>query len=609
MSRRSDHLKRLILNLNRRLQILTERQALHGLETSPAILMEIEDIKAEIAERQAELESFVESTAAIDTTPSDNVPEPFPLTAESGSSITATSPVSIFICYKRHINPDQQLATYLDQFLTTQEHDVFIDLKLQPGQTWLEEIDRRIKASDFLIVLLSEESANSEMVQAEIRRAYEYQKWQGHPRILPVRMAYEGLLPYSIDVFLDPLQYVIWYSQADDERVGYDILAAIAGRMPQQRPIEVSSVGQKNIISEDGYPVPDEDSLHPPLPACDPRFLLEELEAPGGTVKLRDKFYVEREADAHLKRQIVKAGTITTVRASRQKGKSSLLVRGIHYARQNGAKVVSLDLQRVDMDYLESPERFLHYLAKFIVRKLWLNVAAVEKLWLDPMGPQEKLTYLLEDYILAASDTPIVLAIDEADSLLQTSFYNDFFGMVRSWNNSAAYDEQWEKLNLVLVISTEPYLLIDDASQSPFNAGLKLYLEDFNDRQVRDLNWRHGSPVRESDFAQLMSLLNGHPYLTRKALYTLVTERLTWADLTRVAAEDEGPFGDHLRRQLWLLRDEPELKTALKQVVYNKGCPDEGSLFRLLRAGLVQRNGDICTCRCDLYRIYFEDKL
>jgi hypothetical protein len=162
---------------------------------------------------------------------------------------------------------------------------------------------------------------------------------------------------------------------------------------------------------------------------------------------------------------------------------------------------------------------------------------------------------------------------------------------------------------LVLVISTEPYLLIDDVSQSPFNVGLKLELADFSEAQVRDLNRRHGSPVAEPYLAQLMTLLNGQPYLTRKALYTLVTERVTWPNLLQVATSAQGPFGDHLRRHHWGLRDKPQLQKALAQVIHSNRCSDELALFRLLRAGLIKGSGDVYTCRCDLYRLYFKDKL
>jgi len=514
----------------------------------------------------------------------------------------------LFIAYRRHIGPDQKLATFLHKFLTAHGHNAFIDTTMRTGQAWLEEIDRQIKASDFLVVLLSQDSADSEMVQAEVRRAYEYRRLQGHPHILPVRMAYEGLLPYSIDAFLDPLQYVAWRSEQDDERVGRDILAAIEGRLPRQSPIGAILPDMTLTLSEDGRPVADKETLSCPLPEFDPRFLAE-LEAPGGTLKLRDGFYVEREADAQLRSQIVRAGAITTIRAARQTGKSSLLVRGVHHARQNGAKIVNLDMQRVDPDRLAAPDLFLRYLAECLVHQLRLDPTQVEKSWSGSLGPQDKLTYLMEDYILPESDGPIVLALDEVDRLLNTPFYSDFFALMRSWHNSAAYDEQWDKLNIVMVVSTEPYLLISDLNQSPFNVGLKLYLVDFDAAQVHDLDRRHGSPVVERNLAEFMELLNGHPYLTRKALYELVTRGWTWADLVRAAPTDEGPFSDHLRHYHWLLRNEPDLREALKQVVRREVCPDDVSFFRLLRAGLVKGSGDVCRCRCDLYRRYFEGKL
>jgi len=523
---------------------------------------------------------------------------------------SSTALAHFFICYKRNVEPDQTLARYLYDFLTAQGHEVFIDSTLRTGEAWLEEIDRQLKASDFLVVLLSKASADSEMVKAEVSRAYEYRRRspQGKPHTLPVRIAYEGLLPYSIAAFVDPLQYVVWQNEADNERIAYEIMAAIEGRLPQQEPIQTQPVAGGRTISEDGRIISDDESLHPPLPEFDPRFL-EELEAPGGAVKLRDRFYIEREADVRLKREVVKSGTTTTIRAARQTGKSSLLVRGMHHARENGAKVVYFDLQSVDSNHLTSLDVFLRYLAEVVIHELRFDVAEVEKLWRGSLGPQGKLTYLMADYVLPKSDGLIVLAMDEVDSLLKTDFYKDFFALLRSWHNRRAFDERWDMLNIVMAISTEPYLLIADVTQSPFNVGLGLYLVDFDAAQVRDLNQRHGSPVKEQDFPQLMELLSGHPYLTRKALYVLVAECKTWAKLMQVAPTDEGPFGDHLRRLYWLLHDEPGLKEELRQIARHGRCADKMAFFRLLRAGLVKGSGDVCKCRCDLYRMYFEDKL
>lgn len=519
-----------------------------------------------------------------------------------------------FICYKRHAAPDQRLANYLYDYLSRQGHQVFMDKTMQAGQAWLEEIDRQIEKSDFLIALLSQQSVNSEMVQAEVRRAHKYRKIQGHPQTLPVYVAYNGLLPYSIDAFLNQLQYIRWQSEADSEGIAQQILAVTSGQALNQ-PVIPPPLGQAKepapeLHAEDGQAIADSEAqtLHPPLPEFDPR-LLEQLAVPGGAVRLRDKLYIERPADARLKPQLMKYGSMTTIRAPRQTGKSSLLVRGIHHARQRGFEVVHLDMQRIDRETLESMDLFLHSLASHIVRKLHLDMAFVTRFWQSSAGPQDKLTSLMEDYILEERDKPFIFAMDEVDRLLHSDFHNDFFALLRSWYNSAAYDERWEMLNIVLVISTEPYLLIQDVNQSPFNMGLKLYLADFNEQQLRDLNRRHGSPVQARDFADFMRLLHGHPYLTRKAFYTLVTERLSWAQLTRVAAAGSGPFADHLRQLHWQLSHDQQLKEALKEVIQYNRCQDDNSLFRLLRAGLIKGSGNFYECRCDLYRLYFEDKL
>lgn len=76
--------------------------------------------------------------------------------------------------------------------------------------------------------------------------------------------------------------------------------------------------------------------------AFNPQFL-EGLYQPSGAVKLRDKFYIERDADALLKHQVMTWGSMTTIRAPRQTGKSSLLIRGLHHDKPhliNGLKQV-----------------------------------------------------------------------------------------------------------------------------------------------------------------------------------------------------------------------------------------------------------------------------
>jgi hypothetical protein len=200
--------------------------------------------------------------------------------------------------------------------------------------------------------------------------------------------------------------------------------------------------------------------------------------------------------------------------------------------------------------------------------------------------------------------------MDEADRLLKTPFHDSLFGLLRYWHNSRAMNDTWDRFDIVMAISTEPHLLIKDQYQSPFNVGSRILLEDFNETQVRELNRRYRSPVDDNEIPALVELLNGHPYLTARALYTMLSDGMTWNELAQIAVTEKSPFGDHLRRYLWMLRDQPQLKAALNQIIRQGKCSDENAYDRLLQAGLIKKTGNqSCKCRCKLYEEYLKDKL
>jgi len=515
--------------------------------------------------------------------------------AERGERVR---PARVFISYKRDLEPDEPLAMLLRAALEEAGHSVFIDRKIQVGVAWATELERQIEACDYMLVLLSEASVHSEMVAKEVECAYRNHQRTGRSRILPVRLNYADALPYQISHYLDHLQYIEWHSEADDEPLIRQLLNAVANLEPlpssERKPL---SIGQGQATTG-------------PRPYADPRFI-ESLRDPSGAVGIHSQFYIEREGDERLMRELAKPyGTTTTIRAPRQTGKSSLLVRGIAQAKAQGSRVVFIDLQPVADTYLRNLEDFLRYFATVVVAKLRLDPAEVEKAWRGSLGAPDKTTYLMEGYVLPEMQTKLVLAIDEADRLLRTTFHDSFFGLIRFWHNSRAMDDLWENLDMVMVISTEPHLLIGDVTQSPFNVGLRIRLQDFDEAQVRELNRRYRSPLEERHVPDLLDFLNGHPYLTHKALYLMLTEGMTWDQLTQVATTSKSPFGDHLQRYLWLLRDQPQLRTALKQVISHNQCPDEVSYYRLFQAGLIKGRGrEACACRCKLYETYLKDKL
>ncbi len=203
----------------------------------------------------------------------------------------------------------------------------------------------------------------------------------------------------------------------------------------------------------------------------------------------------------------------------------------------------------------------------------------------------------------------MLLVLDEVNRLLSTSFHTEFFGLLRSWHNLRAWNTTWQQFTLLMAISTEPYLLINDMQQSPFNVGLMLYLTDFTLEQVATLNERYGRPLEPPGVSSLYTLLNGQPYLTRLALYSLANHALDFATLDRISAEEQGPFISHLRYLHQLVESEVALKAAMQEILSRQSCRDEVVRHRLQKAGLVQQNGTAVLPRCELYGRYFSRHL
>jgi len=333
------------------------------------------------------------------------------------------------------------------------------------------------------------------------------------------------------------------------------------------------------------------------------------LEAPAGAVRPLSPFYIERHADSQLSLQLAGEGTTTTIQAGRQTGKTSLLAHAINTYQAGQARVIYLDFHLVDEKSSENLTSFLRFLSEAIAEQLDLEWDVVDRYWQTVRNPAQTFNRFLQKEMLQRIDNPILLAIDEADLLLGTEYQKHFFALLRAWDSRRAFDSDWRKLNLVMVISTHPYLLIDDVNLSPFNVGLTIRLRDFSSDQVADLNQRHGNPLKDTEVSLLMELVGGHPYLVRQAYYTLVSEGLSLDELLRAANSPDGPFGKHLLFYLHSLKKNPTMMDAFQQLLQNQKMPDESLLERLSAVGLIRQVDGKWQPRCGLYGEFFKRRM
>ena len=480
-----------------------------------------------------------------------------------------------FISYRRNVENDRRLAHYLKAGLEASGYKAFIDVDISVGTKWADKIDQEIISSDHFVVLLSEQSIASEMVQAEVRKAHHAKRSDGRPIILPVRVAYRGPLDYELDSYLSPLQYLDWNGDDDSESV----LNKLAGAArPQGLHDDPKPFGHRTAepSTEHSKPVTDRLAL---------------LRAPGGPTRIGDPFYIERMPDGIVEAASGGVGETIVIKAPRQMGKSSLLARYLERCSDAGKSIVDLKFQIFTDAELDDYLTLLQRLAEETQRSLALGGPEV-----GPFKRQIDFVHFLEDHVLKQVAGPVTFAFDGVDRILGQPYQGDFFCMLRAWHNKRAnIRSPWAEVDLALVIATEPYLLIKSADQSPFNVAVPIALVCLEKSMVADLNNRYHHPLEMDELSLLFDLLAGHPHLTRLAFFRLKGEGMTFGELMARAFHNDGPFGDHLRAMLLLLQRQPTLLAAFKRLIREDGWqPDEETYYRLHGAGLAcRRHGRI----------------
>ncbi|MGL4619583.1 AAA-like domain-containing protein [Chroococcidiopsis sp.] len=340
------------------------------------------------------------------------------------------------------------------------------------------------------------------------------------------------------------------------------------------------------------------------------------LEFPGGPVPLDSLFYIERPPIEELAyAQISKPGSLLRLKAPRQMGKTSLMHRILAHAKQQGFHTVLLSLQRADSSIFTSLDKFLRWLCANVSRQLNLE-PRLDDYWDEDIGSKVSCSIYFQEFLLAEIDSPMVLALDEVNRIFEyPEISSDFLPLLRSWYEDASELEIWKKLRLVVVHATEAYIPLD-INQSPFNVGLPIKLPEFSLEQAQELAVRHRLDWSKSEegvknLALLLTMVGGHPYLIRIALYHLARQEVSLNQLLQTAPTVSGVYSDRLRHHLANLQEHPELATAFKRVVTsNEPVQLEAiAAYKLESMGLVKLEGNLATPSCELYRLYFREQL
>ncbi|MCP4661133.1 MAG: hypothetical protein GY856_37500 [bacterium] len=368
-------------------------------------------------------------------------------------------------------------------------------------------------------------------------------------------------------------------------------------------------VTKKNLAEVVGVLVPDQRlsaSVPPPYP--------------GGPIAPGSPFYLPPPGLEPALAEIEKPGGLVRIKAPAKYGKTSAVLQILEHARQLGMATVLVDLARIEHQGLVDIDRFLRWLAQTVTTVAGLP-SRIDEYWSDQVGCKVGFAHYLEDHILASEDSPLLLALDGVERLLEHPLLaSEFLPLVRSCFEEARYRPEMARLRWILAYSTEVYVPID-LRHSPFNVGYPVPLADFTVEEVQQLAGSYGLDwdpgLGRSQATRLAEAVGGHPYLVQTALFGLTRERdgghepvRGLGHLLELADHPGGIFADHLQRLLATLENSPGLGTVLGSVL--RGTTrghDPVAVYKLEALGLVRVTASGVQVRCATYDRFFASRL
>jgi transcriptional regulator with XRE-family HTH domain len=309
--------------------------------------------------------------------------------------------------------------------------------------------------------------------------------------------------------------------------------------------------------------------------------------------------YVERPPVEQLCLETVsQAGSLLRIKSAKGMGKTLLVDRILSQVDKREYKTVSFSFLQASKGILGDLDRLLSWFALIISKKLGLAALFQEK-WQEGLGIYSCTAYF-EDHLLKKLDKPLILVLEEIDSLFTyTSVADDFLSLFRLWHEEAKNNNTWQKLHLIITYSTENYVPAD-LNKSPLNVGTEILLPDFTPEQVLTLANKYQANLGKDELQKIINLV-----------YAITQKQLSLADFEQTAATEAGIYGDHLRGHLLNLQEHPNLAAGMKKVVESSSPVDLGATinWQLHSLGLVTFVQNAVQPRYPLYSDYFRYRL
>jgi WD40 repeat protein len=250
----------------------------------------------------------------------------------------------------------------------------------------------------------------------------------------------------------------------------------------------------------------------------------------GGSLTEDAPSYVVRQADSDLYNELV-VGNFCYIFNSRQMGKTSLQVRTIKRLQAEGIACTTIDVSgRSGKDI--NPEQWYAGIVYTLVANFKIaNPSEFIRTWWKEyreLSPLQRLDIFIEEVLLEALKSKIVIFIDEIDSILSLSFQrDDFFAWIRSCYEKRNLNSEYNRLTFVIIGVATPSDLIEDKVRTPFNIGRAIQLDGFKIHEISPLAEGLTEKVEDTQdiLHEVLAWTGGQPFLTQKLCDLLVTSQ------------------------------------------------------------------------------------